>query len=157
MAAVDLFENRLDAADALEFDRLAEALDGGEVAKTIFGAEIRHFQDSLERARPAHDFAENRADGVRVERPFAGLEHVVEDFLFPCGGKDFGALVVFDLADFAGDGGALVDELEDVQVQFIDLRAQALERTCRTTGRGRVRAALALARHVSYSGRGSVR
>ena len=40
MAAIDLFEHRRDAADPHELDSLSEAFDGGEVAVTVFGAEV---------------------------------------------------------------------------------------------------------------------
>ena len=40
VAAIDLLEDGGDAADADELDRLAEALDGGEMAVTVFRAEI---------------------------------------------------------------------------------------------------------------------
>ena len=37
------------------------------------------------------------------------------------------ALVVLGLADFAGDGGPFVDQLEDLQVELVDLGPQALQ------------------------------
>ncbi len=79
------------------------------------------------------------------ERPFVGLEDVLENFLFARGGEDFAALIGLHLADLPGDRGPLVDELEDLQVELVDLDAQCLQvaaawRTCRT--------AVGLARHV---------
>src|SRR6266851_1557516 len=115
MAPVHLFEYCGDAAYAQVFDRLPETLDSGEMTKAVFRAKVGNLENALQGTRAAHDFAEYRANRAGIERAFVGLEHVVEDFLFARRREDFRATVVFDRADFGGDGSAFVDELQDMQ------------------------------------------
>ena len=71
---------------------------------------------------------------VVVERPLVGLQDVLEDFLFAGRRKDFRAVVVLDLADLGGEAGPFVDQLQDLQVELVDLGAQALQLSRRLCG-----------------------
>jgi hypothetical protein len=153
MAAVDLLEDRRDTADLHELDGLAEAFDGRDVAKAILGAKIGDLEHLLQRARAAHDLAEDGPDGLRVERTLVGLEHVVQHFLFSCWGKDFRSVIVLEFADLGGDGGAFVDKLEDMQVQLVDLSAKVSQRGGRPRRCGAVGAlGLPLHKHSRHKG-----
>src|SRR5205807_6281577 len=114
VAAIDLLENRGDAADPHVFNVLAEALDGSKMTVTIFRSKVGYLEHLLERPGAAHDFAENGADGGLIQGPFAGIEDVLKNFLFSCWGKDFRALIVLDFTDLGGQGSALVDEFQDL-------------------------------------------
>ena len=78
VAAVDFLEHRRMLPTRDELDRLAEALDGGQVAVTVFRAEICDLEDLLQGPRAADDLAEDGPDGVVVERPLVGFEDVLK-------------------------------------------------------------------------------
>src|SRR5262249_44493689 len=71
---------------------------------------------------------------------------VLEDLLLPGRRERLGVLVVLDLADLGRDAGALVDELEDLQVELVDLGAQATEVSLHL-GAGCMTGGLGLSRH----------
>src|SRR5262249_2100949 len=125
--AINLLEDRRDAADAEKLNGLAESLDGCEVREAVLRAEICNLEDLLERSRAGHQFTEDGADGVRVERALARLQDVFENFLFPSRRKGFGAVIVFYSADLGGQVGPLVNEFEDLQVEFVDLGTKMLD------------------------------
>ena len=57
------------------------------------------------------------------------LEDVLKDFLFSGRGEDFAALIgVLDPPNLGRQRRPFVDQFEDVQVKFVDLRAQIPER-----------------------------
>ena len=137
VAAIDLLEDGGDAADAQELDRLAEALDGGEMAVTVFRAEIGDLEHLLQGPRAAHDLAEDGADGGVVERSLVllvELQDVLQHFLLAGRREDLFAVVVLELADLRRDAGAFVDQLEDLQVEFVDLRAETAQGSLRRAG-----------------------
>ena len=82
VAAIHLLEDGRDAADRDVLDRLAEPLDGGQVAVAVFRPEVGDLEHLLQRPRAAHDLAEDGPDGGLVERALVGLADVLEDFLF---------------------------------------------------------------------------
>ncbi len=85
VASIHFLKDGCDIVDAEKLDRLAKALDGGQMAITVFGAKISDFQYLLKCPRAAHDLAENGADGARVERPFiflVELQDVLQHFFF---------------------------------------------------------------------------
>src|SRR5437868_473019 len=101
----------------------------------------------LERPRAAHDFPVNRPDGAGVQRAFIRIQHLLQDFLLTGRGKHLVAVIVFQAADLGGQGGSLVDELEDMQVQLVDMASETAERRSHSVGGGGTVAALGLARH----------
>src|SRR5262249_33448694 len=122
-----------------ELDRLAEALDGGQVAKAVLRAEIGDLEHLLQGPRAGHDLAEDGADGGVVERPLVllvGRHDVLVDLFLAGRGEDVLALFELGPADLAGNGGPLVDQLDDLYVQFVDLGAEPLQLR-RRTGHGR--------------------
>ncbi len=100
VAAVHLLENGGDAADTHVLDVLPKPFDGGQMAITVFRAEISDFENLLQCPRAAHDLAKDGADGGFVERPLAGIQDVLEDLFFTGRVEDFRPLIVLDLADF---------------------------------------------------------
>ena len=83
MAAVDLLEHGGDAADAHELDRLAEALDGRQMAEAVLRAEVGDLEHLLQGPRAAHDLAEDGPDGGVVERALVGLQDVLAGLPLP--------------------------------------------------------------------------
>ena len=116
-----------------ELDRLAEALDGGEVAETVLRPEVGDLEHLLQGPRAAHDLAEDGPDRHVVERPFVlvvDLQDVLEHFFFAGRREDFAALIVLDLADLRGEAGPLVDQFQDLQVELVDLRRAEYAGSC---------------------------
>src|SRR5207244_1229212 len=134
---------------------LPKALDGRQVAVTVLRAEVCDLEDFLQGPRAAHQFAEDGPDRLAIERPLAllvSLEDVLEDFLFPRRGEDLAAVIVLDAANVARQTRPLIDELEDLQVEFVDLVAQVFQGGGCAGGReGSVRA-VALARRRRHGG-----
>ena len=87
-------------ADADVLDRLAEPLEGGEVAVAVLRAEERDL--AAPSAPPASREISSRKIALSVtscERPLVRVEDVVEDFFLAGGGEDLAALVGLHLAD----------------------------------------------------------
>ena len=61
------------------------------------------------------------------ERPLVGFEDVVKHLFLAGGGENLAALIGLHLADLPGDGGPLVQQLEDLQVELVDLDAQRFQ------------------------------
>ena len=146
MAPIDFLEHGRDRSDQREFDRLSKPLHGSQVTVREFRPEACDLHDFLQRPSPAHDLAVNGSDSCIVERPLVVLANVEENFLFPSWGEDLAAVFRFHTADFAGEVRSFVDELEDVQVEFVDLSAQGFER-CQHLCRSRDVPVFGLAHH----------
>src|SRR5207237_6344650 len=110
--------------------------------------ETGDFQDLLDRPAAADDFAIDGPDRGVVEWPFVVLQDVLKDLLFAAGGEYLTAAIAFQFTDLRREPGPLVDQLEDVEVELIDLRAKRLERGERAICRSGM-ARLVLARHDS--------
>ena len=65
--------------------------------------------------------------GEMVRTDFAGRGVPWIDLLLAGGGEDVLALLDLGPADLGGDRGALVDELDDLDVEFVDLGAELFE------------------------------
>src|SRR5262249_16835768 len=152
MAAIDLLEDGGDTADADELDSLAEPIDGGQIAITVFGAEISDLQHLLQGARAAHDLTEDGADGAGVERAFVflvELQDVLQHFFLAGRRKNLVAVFIFYFADLRRHAGSLVYQLKDLEIELIDLAAEVTQgclRAGRTHGGARCAVALGFAR-----------
>ena len=101
--AVHFLEDGGDGADGHVLDGLAEPAQGRQVAKTVFGAEKRDFQNPLKGSAAADDFPVDGANGDIAQRTFIVLKNVLDDFFFACRGEDVLAVLALDLADLAGE------------------------------------------------------
>jgi hypothetical protein len=151
MAAVDLFKNRGDAADLDEFNRSAEAFDGGQVAEAILRPQIGDLQHLLQGPRAAHDLAEDGPDRAGIQRPLVGLKDILENFFLSGRRKDLAAVVVLDLADLRRHRGALVDKFQDLKIQFIDLNPKVAEWSGRPVRCSSRASAFGFARHGVFT------
>ena len=148
VTAIHFLEHRRDTADADEFDRLAEALDGGQVGEAVLRAEVGDLDNLLQSPRAAHDLAKNRPHRIGIQRAFAGIQDVLENFFFACRGKNLGTLIVFDTANFGRQRGPFIDQFEDLQVQSVNLRAEMANRSGGPAG-SRIPAGFQFGRHWS--------
>ena len=117
MGAVHLLEDGGDAADGQKLDGLAEALDGGEMAVTVFRAEVCDAQHLLQGAGGGDDLAE---DGPHRRRRqvavvlVVDLDDVLQDFFLALRREDVVAGLVLVPADLGGEAGTFVDQFEDL-------------------------------------------
>lgn len=82
-----------------------------------------------------------------MERPLVGFKDVVEDFFFTRGGKDLAAVIVLDSADLRRQPGTLVDQLEDLEIELVDLRADVSQGCGHLAAHRGGRSVIGFARH----------
>ncbi len=100
------------------------------MAKAISRTEIGDFQYLLQRARGAHDLAEDGAHGLRWEGALVlvvDVQDILKDLFFAGGVEYFLALIVLDPADLRREAGTFANQIEDLKVQFIDTGSQVAE------------------------------
>src|SRR6185503_16667561 len=100
--------------------RGAEAPERGLVRERRLGAEVGDSQRRLEGPARREDLAPDGVDGRSRERAYAGLAQAPEDLGFPLRGIDRRILPSFEVSDLEGGLGALVEELENSVVEFVD-------------------------------------
>ena len=127
MLAGDFVEHRLNGSDVRVFARLAESLDGGQVAVAVLRPQEGDALDRLNRPRTADEFAEDRLERDFRQGTFVRFEDVAEHFLFAGCRKDLAAAFGLHLADLRGNPGPLGYGQQDVEIEFVDLPAELLQ------------------------------
>ena len=77
----------------------------------------------MQRPRPAHDLAIDRANRLRRKRALAAvvdLQDVLQDLLLAGGIEDVLARIGLELADFGSEIGTLGDQVKDLQVELVN-------------------------------------
>ena len=85
-----------------------------------FRSEIRDGERLLQRERAGHDFAIDSAEGFVGDRPGVLFADAGEHGEFAMRRIDFLARLEFDLADGQDVLGALIEQPDDLRVQFIN-------------------------------------
>ncbi len=122
----DAVEHAFGAGFGEVFDAVAEFVDGDLVGPGAGGSEVGDLHAGLEGESGAHDFAVDGADGFFGEEAvLGGVEggEFAEELLFATGDVDVEAVLFFYGADDVDEGGALVEQLDELLVNGVDLRA----------------------------------
>ncbi len=125
-AGGDAVEDAFGAGFGEVFDAVAEFVDGDLVGPGAGGTEVGDLHAGLEGESGTHDFAVDGADGFFGEEAvLGGVEggEFAEELLFATGDVDVEAVLFFDGADDVDEGGALVEQLDELLVNGVDLRA----------------------------------
>src|SRR5262249_37182114 len=85
-------------------------------------------QGFFERERAAHQFAVDSFETAIGQGALIELANLVQHLAFAIRRIDWRLELVFDLSDLNDDVGALVEQLDDAFVEFVDLRAQGFKR-----------------------------
>ena len=126
LAGGDAVEDAFGAGFGEVFDAVAEFVDGDLVGPGAGGTEVGDLHAGLEGESGTHDFAVDGADGsFGEEAVLGGVEggEFAEELLLATGDVDVEAVLFFDGADDVDEGGALVEQLDELLVNGVDLRA----------------------------------
>jgi hypothetical protein len=105
--------------------RTAKKLNRRLFAKRALRAQHRHALGRFEGQAGRHDFAPDGGDVFVFERTGVGLCDLVDDLRHAVGAEERRAFGAFDLADFFGHMGALVQQVQQLFVQRVNLHTQS--------------------------------
>ena len=127
MAGLHLFECGRDTGHRHEVDGAAEAVQCRQMAVGPGGAEVSYAEVLLDGTRPGDELAEDGLHALVGERAHVGRGGPLEHGFFA--GRIVGLLAVrlLDVADLAGDLGAVVHQPDELSVDLVDLGSQLRE------------------------------
>ncbi len=129
VTAIDVFKDGRDRADRDVDHGLTKLGHRSQMAVAVFGAQVSHVDGALQRARAAHQLAEN--DSQRLRRaagPWLAAKALRDDLVLARRRPDLDTLIVLDLADQRRDLGAAIEQADQVLIELVDLPPQSTQR-----------------------------
>ena len=105
------------------FDAGAKVLQRRLLGEGAGGAEVGDPLGRFQRAAGRHDFTPDDGHAAVFERPRVACLQAADDLGFAFRAEHRGVVHAFDLADFMGQGGPLVQQGQQLQIKCVDLDA----------------------------------